>query len=291
MKFKWIIQDVNLTVSQMYKKFDALSHMGEKISGVGVIKNYDYVSGLEDAIEEDIDTKYILLTGVKVLNLIEKAKTISDVVNFPTDWQVENGDRILEELKNGFYYDYGKFDQAYYGTLDLPLLNNKSDYISLNDNLKTSFSVDKFVKPSRDLKAFDAGILKANETVETYLKSKSKQRFYLDEKLVVADVITMCDEYRFFVIDGKVSSGSAYRVNGVVGVSLIVPYDVQEKADEYAKLYQPADVFTMDLARLKDGSIKIIEYNCFNCSGVYLNDLVKTYSDLKDYIYRKSLNY
>lgn len=41
----------------------------------------------------------------------------------------------------------------------------------------------------------------------------------------------------------------------------------------YAKLYNPNRVFTMDLALLKNGSIEIVEYNCFNGSGTYDADL------------------
>ena len=63
---------------------------------------------------------------------------------------------------------------------------------------------------------------------------------------------------------------------------------VLKRAQEYALLYTPADIFTMDLARLNDGSIKIIEYNCFNCSGVYLCDLVDTYQAIKEYLRKEN---
>jgi hypothetical protein len=287
MKIKWLIQDVGLIVSQMYRKFDALKYMDEKISGIGVVANCQYISGLEDAIENDLDTKYVLLTGVKVLNLLKSAKTISDVLEFPTEFHIENSEVILKALVEGMYYDYTKFDQAYYGELDLPLLNQSAIYVPIKENLKKSFSEDKFVKPSRDLKAFDAGILKAGETIEEFVMSKSRQRFFLEEKLVVSDVLEMRDEYRFFVVEDKVVAGSAYRVGGKVGENAIVPEIVMRKAREYALLYKPADVFTMDLARLNDDSIKVIEYNCFNCSGVYLCDLVETYGAIKNYLKNK----
>ena len=90
-------------------------------------------------------------------------------------------------------------------------------------------------------------------------------------------------------IDGKIVSGSAYRQNGIVGYNKIVPDIVWDKAREYAKLYKPADIFTIDLARLDDGSIRIIEYNCFNCSGVYLCDMVETFYAIKDYLYKKTI--
>jgi hypothetical protein len=284
MKIKWLIQDVSMRTSQMFRKYDALSAMGENIACIGVMENHPYVTNLEVVVEEDLDTKYVLLSGVKVLNLIKSAKHISDVMEFPTKFHLENSDRILSALSAGIFYNYTSFDQAHYGELNLPLLNQSADYISIKANLQTSFQVDKFIKPSRDLKAFDAGILKAGQTVEDFIMAKSRQRFYLEEMLVVSDVLEMRDEYRFFVIDGIVTPGSAYRREGIVGEDDAVPKDIIDAANNYALLYQPADIFTMDLAKLYDNSIKIIEYNCFNCSGVYLCDLNETYTEIKKYL-------
>jgi len=289
MKFKWLIQDVGLIVSQIYKRYDALAYMNEDIAGIGVMPNHPYITVLETAINEDLDTHYVILGGVKVLNLLKSANNIADVVEFPSEFMIENSDEILKSLINGMYYDYQNFDQAYYGKKDLPLLNNNAEYISVADNLNTFFEVDKFVKPSRDLKAFDAGIIKAGDSVKSFIMSKRRQRFYLEEELVVADVQEMWDEFRFFVIDKEVVGGSAYRRSGKLGTDRNIPADVLQAAEEYALKYQPEEVFTMDLARLRDGTIKIIEYNCFNCSGVYDCDLVDTYSKLKDFLHRKSL--
>jgi hypothetical protein len=281
-KIKWLIQDVGLRVSQIYRKFDALSFMNENVSGIGVIAKHPYITGLEDAIEDDLETKYVLLTGVKVLNLLKSANCISDVVEFPTEFHIRNSDVILKSLIDGMYYDYEKFDQAYYGKLNLPLLNQSAIYIPIKDNLKTSFNERKFIKPSRDLKAFDAGILEIGVSVEDFIMSKDRQPFFIDENLVVSDVIEMNDEFRFFVVDGEVVSGSYYRKGGIVGEHAIVPEIMFDIAKEYTAMYTPADIYTLDLARLKDGSVKIVEYNCFNCSGVYLCDLVKTYSAIKN---------
>jgi hypothetical protein len=284
MKVKWLIQDVGMIVSQMYRKYDALKLMDENIAGIGVVSGCQYIAGLEDAVEYDLDTKYVLLVGVRILNLLKSAKNISDVMEFPTDFHIKNSDIILNALVSGLFYDVQNFDQANYSKLNLPLLNQSAIYIPIKENLNTSFEKDKFVKPSRDLKAFDAGILKANQTIDDFISAKSRQRFYMEEILVVSDVLEMRDEYRFFVVGDKVVTGSAYRKDGIVGVDEKVPKTVFDMAKKYALLYKPSSIFTMDLARLNDDSIKIIEYNCFNCSGVYLCDLVKTYTEIKKHL-------
>jgi hypothetical protein len=271
----------------MYRKFDALSYLNEPVSGVGVIVDHPFITGLEDAIVEDVDTKYIILGGVKILNLLNKANHISDVVEFPTEFQIKHSDILLQNLRAGMFYDYEKFDQAYYGNLGLPLLNNNAEYIAVKDNLTKSFTEDKFVKPSRDLKAFDAGILKAGQTVEEYILSKPRQRFFMEEDLVVADVVNIKDEVRFFVVNKKIVGKSSYKVDYSFGESTYINPKILEKAQEYAELYQPADVFTMDLCLTEDDKVLIIEYNCFNCSGVYLSDMVNTYKELKNFILTK----
>lgn len=287
MKIKWLIQDVGMRVSQLHRKFDALQFLGEDMAAIGVIPDYNYISGLGEALDEDPNTKYILLSGVKVLNLLKAAKSIADVVEFPTEKQIMHGDQILKNLIDGVFYDFDNFDQANYGKLYLPLLNKDAFYIPVKDNLKTFFDEDKFVKPSRDLKAFDAGILKEGMTIEAFIMSKSRQRFFMEELLVVSPVRVVLDEYRFFVVNKEVITGSAYRRNQIAGEDVFVPDLIWKKAIEYAKLYQPHDVFTMDLALTDDGEITIIEYNCFNCSGVYLCDMVEMFKRLRKYIEEK----
>ena len=246
MKFKWLIQDVGLIQSQINRKFEALDFMNENFNVIGVMADYDYITNLENVLEEDLNTVYIVLGGVKILNLLNKADSIEDIIEFPNKFQIDNSDSILKSLKQGYFYNFENFDQAYYGTLNLPLLNSNADYLPLKDNLDTFFDVDKFIKPSRDLKAFDAGILEAGKTLNEFVLNQKRQRFYLEENIVVSNLRNILDEYRFFVVNGEVVTGSAYRRNTVVGEDRYIPLDIQDKAIKYAKLYQPADVFTMD---------------------------------------------
>ena len=289
MKFKWLIQDVGLIQSQINRKFEALDFMNENFNVIGVMADYDYITNLENVLEEDLNTVYIVLGGVKILNLLNKADSIEDIIEFPNKFQIDNSDSILKSLKQGYFYNFENFDQAYYGTLNLPLLNSNADYLPLKDNLDTFFDVDKFIKPSRDLKAFDAGILEAGKTLNEFVLNQKRQRFYLEENIVVSNLRNILDEYRFFVVNGEVVTGSAYRINTVVKEDRYIPLDIQDKAIKYAKLYQPADAFTMDLAKTDDNEISIIEYNCFNCSGVYLCDLVKNFNSIKNLFLNKEV--
>ena len=58
-----------------------------------------------------------------------------------------------------------------------------------------------------------------------------------------------------------------------------VPAEILETAKEYALLYQPEKVFVMDIAHTEDG-YEIMEYNCFNCSGMYMINRESVYQKL-----------
>jgi hypothetical protein len=73
-----------------------------------------------------------------------------------------------------------------------------------------------------------------------------------------------------------------YRKNNQLVLSPEIPKIVLDTADEYAKLYEPAEIYTMDLAETPNG-IKIVEYNCWNGSGLYKMDTKKLFSTITDY--------
>lgn len=52
---------------------------------------------------------------------------------------------------------------------------------------------------------------------------------------------------------------------------------------EYAELYNPSELYVMDLAVVPEG-IKIVEYNCWNASGVYhcnIRDIIFQVNEIK----------
>lgn len=236
------------------------------------------------AIEKD--TLYVFISGVKILNMLNEVKKISELNPELNCLSKEDNDLQLKRLREGVFYDIQKFDQAYYGNLNLPLLNNKSDYLPVINNMDTSFNEDKFIKPSRDLKAFEGGILKAGETIGSFIKNQQYQSFYKEEKVVVAECKTIYSEYRFFVVDKKIVGMSQYKLGNKVVINSFVPEYILNKAKEYCKLYQPHDIFTMDLADTKEG-IVIVEYNCFNASGFYACDMDYTFNAIENFLLKK----
>jgi hypothetical protein len=54
-------------------------------------------------------------------------------------------------------------------------------------------------------------------------------------------------------------------------------------AIEFAQMYQPHSVFTMDLAETPAG-IRIVEYNCWNASRMYAADVAKVFYAVHDFV-------
>lgn len=52
-------------------------------------------------------------------------------------------------------------------------------------------------------------------------------------------------------------------------------------AKEYAKLYSPSEIFVMDLGTV-GSEIRIIEYNCWNASGLYETNRVELYGRINE---------
>ena len=53
--------------------------------------------------------------------------------------QLNFSERYIANLKNGIFYDENNFDQNFYGTLNLPLLNNDCENLPIKDYLEKSF--------------------------------------------------------------------------------------------------------------------------------------------------------
>lgn len=216
------------------------------------------------------------------MTLLANINSLKEVNAFLTPEQLVFNSQYIENLKNGVFYNEETFDQAYYGKLDLPLLNSDASLYPIKDNLNLKFNTDVFIKPSKDLKAFTAGILPAGTSIVEYITAQSYQKIYLEELAIIAPCKKIISEYRFFVVEGEVITGSMYRFADKVVTSPYIPENIMAAAKEYAKLYQPHDVFTMDLAETTDG-ISIVEYNCWNASGVYQTDLMKMFHTVYEY--------
>jgi hypothetical protein len=135
-----------------------------------------------------------------------------------------------------------------------------------------------FLKPNDDLKRFTGQVLRFSECVTLFQALRGAARpVEPTSEVVLGEPREIDGEWRLFVVDGEVVTGSMYRPSG----DSRLPRELIDFAEKAASRWAPASVFVLDVARV-DGAWKIVECNCFNGSRFYSADverLVRTVSE------------
>lgn len=273
----WLVQTSNLNNQDISKTYNALNELGYSVLDFGVIPFEDTITNL-DNIYESSGCNYTMRCGTKVLKILSNLKDTSTINSGVT----LGGSDFVDALINSVDYNENLFDQKYYSNKDIPLLNSGGEYHLIKDVLDHSFTNDKFIKPSKDLKSFAGGILNKGQKVFEFIESVGYQRSFIDEYVLISPVVDTGSEYRFFIIEDRVVACSRYFRNGKIDVSSVVPLDYINIANEMALLYKPSNLFVMDLAFTSLG-VYIVEYNCWNVSGFYDSDTIKLFSEVNNY--------
>ncbi|MES3024805.1 MAG: ATP-grasp domain-containing protein [Pseudomonadota bacterium] len=129
-----------------------------------------------------------------------------------------------------------------------------------------------FIRPLEDNKAFD-GMVIDQETLAEWRRDPAKA-YLSDLEVIVSPVKTIYREYRLFVVDKKVVTGSVYKVGGRPEISPLVDADAIVYAEAIIAKWTPADSFVIDIA-LGEHGMQVIEFNNINSSGFYASDVAK----------------
>ena len=135
-----------------------------------------------------------------------------------------------------------------------------------------------FIRPMLDMKQFGGMTMSfaaQQHWAESVAEIEAKNYTTIDSRtmVVVAPLKDIAREYRFFIVDGKVVTGSQYKIGDRVVYNSQVD-DSWDFAQKMADLWQPARAFVLDIA-LVDGNYKVIEVNCINSAGYYAADVSK----------------
>jgi hypothetical protein len=135
-----------------------------------------------------------------------------------------------------------------------------------------------FVRPVLDNKSFAGTNMESWEEFEEFRAGIARIADDPEAKLRLTDVIaaaplTRIDaEYRFFVINGRVVTGSRYKVGDMVRSSSSVPADVAQFAQQCVDVWAPNEAFTVDIA-VTPGGLRVLELNSANSAGFYACDM------------------
>lgn len=191
------------------------------------------------------------------------------------------GSTVLSEVAmelgwKGCYFDLSRANyKAFIDNRDDMLNNN---VIRLDDAVKFLETRQSneiwFTRPSKDLKEYSGMVDTAGDLLE-WLRDRllcacsGSYQLSGDTMIVLSEPKSIDAEYRWFIVDGKVITGSMYRNNGQLYSHEQLDPEVIAEAQEFANKWIPSPCCVMDLALLTTGEVKVIEFNCINSSGFY----------------------
>lgn len=167
------------------------------------------------------------------------------------------------------------------------LLNYDSKIFKLGDDFQ--WNVDQyFIRPTEDSKSFAGKVFNEKEwqDYKKYLLTNG-HRFSptVDTDIQVSMPKNIYREIRFFIVGGKISTGSQYRIGNRLSLNIIndvLDSDAIAFCEDMIKIYQLSSSFVMDVCLTENGW-KIIECGCINCAGFYNSDMQRLIYDINNY--------
>lgn len=128
-----------------------------------------------------------------------------------------------------------------------------------------------FLRPDAADKDFNGGLVK-RDFFNAWFGSAQRFSPPPESLVVLASPEKLLAEYRLFVAEGVVVTGSKYKTGELVCPEPVYPVEAVQVAEAAAKAWSPARLFCIDIAETPFG-FRIVECNPFNYSGVYESDL------------------
>jgi hypothetical protein len=140
------------------------------------------------------------------------------------------------------------------------------------------FIGDRFIRPVDDGKAFAGDIIGSDRLVEWQdrIRYLNSTQLLPQTPVLIAPIKSIFREYRFFVVGGRVVTGSLYNEDNKLIKRALSAQD--DPAVAYAQRmvdqWKPDQAFVIDVAVLNDlETMKIIEFNNINACGLYAADV------------------
>lgn len=284
MKTIFVFQSSNLPEKDIRLLMEGIKANNVDWHEFGVIPFTNELTNFDDESADKILSadQVVMHSGIKLLSLPRTASNEYVAKVFPLITDIRKAQELYQKIMSGIFYTTPeRFDQSTYTNLPIRdyMLNGNCEVVAFNDALLKRYFEEAFVKPGSDRKFFTAGVIQ-NMTLEQYLSGTMYQTGVMDGQqsfnVIIAPVERTLIEWRFYVINGKIATQSQYFKLGNVKHEPFVPEEAINVANEYVKLFSPQENpthFVMDIALLPNKTFKIVEYNCFNCSGLYSCDI------------------
>lgn len=181
---------------------------------------------------------------------------------------------------------WGKFNGK--NMLNRPMILFAIDAIM---TLRQFPSREFFMRPCEDLKQFSGNVETGEEhaaNLQSMIDSYNQgfpgtYSMNPKTKVAISEVQEINAEWRWFIVGGKIISGSMYRAHNQLRQLRETEQGVIDEAQNLANNWLPDTCCVMDTCLLKSGVVKIVEFNTINSSGFYANDVPAIFDAIASY--------
>ncbi len=166
-------------------------------------------------------------------------------------------------LNDDFHFD------IWLDKLKHELLNADAKVMPLAQ-MSVNYEHPVFIRPAQDNKAFDGQVLDQSQLAT--FKQNALNQGLGDLAITICGVKKIYREYRCFVVDKQMVTGSLYRLAGKAQVSSDIDPQAQQFVQQIIDTWLPSPSVVIDVA-LTAAGYKLIEFNAINCSGFYDSDI------------------
>lgn len=170
------------------------------------------------------------------------------------------------ELEPGSFMNE-KFEfEVFQKELGNELLNSE---ISIGE-LSTLYPIAEefFIRPTGNTKLFTGMTITKKDFLEWQDRENREGSPYIGQSLMIAPLQRIKKEYRFFVVNQKIITGSSYKVGDKLDSSFKPSAEIVKYAEQIVDKFPLAKAFVIDIAETEKG-LKVVEYNNINTSGLY----------------------
>jgi len=166
------------------------------------------------------------------------------------------------------------------------MFNSDGKFMRMKDFSPSVFKDQEhlFIRPDKDIKEFAGNVIKPYDFMQWKVQIEAKGwGVNEDTDILVAPASRIDEEWRVYVVDGKVIDGSRYRMDHYQSIIHELPDNVISYVYASIRVWQPAPFFVMDVCRVSD-SLSILEIGDLHSAGFYASDKTKIIKAVSDYV-------
>ena len=252
----WVVQSNKIQISQTLPLIESLRRLGEPFVDVGIDTETGLIASLDPALGQ---------------NLIPYGSTQLVKVARDEGWQQ-------------LFFDDATFRVDAWLRNHRAMLNADAAVVTMSEAKAIAKTRQQwFIRPLHDLKEF-AGHIISDAELAAWVTRLDAGNCEINGSCLVAlsEPKSIQMEWRYFVVGGRIVTGSTYRFRGKPYQKRELDARVLAEAQTLADMWLPHPCCCMDVA-LCDGQVRVVEFNVLNASGFYNHDIEAFARAVSDY--------